>query len=196
VNLYYCGRMRTKGNNTQLRINHLEEENAKWFALKTKFKAEKLVVQHLKSKGIQAYIPLLKETKRYTRKIKTVVKPLLNCYVFVHIDKSQYVPVLETEYVLGFVKQGHHIISIPNEEIDLLKKIVGEIEEVHAAGMDYSEGQMVEIVAGNLTGLRGKLVKKKSKHHFIVALDYIGIQLEMEVDKALLQKVGSLAAQS
>ena len=193
VNLYYCGRMKTEGNNIHSRINHLDETEAKWFAVKTKYKAEKYVANNLQNKGIRAYVPLLQETKRYTRKIKTVSKPLLNCYVFVCIDKSQYVSVLESEYVIGFVKQGQHIISIPEQEIVLLKKIVGEMDTIYSSALAFEEGQLVEVIAGNLTGLKGTLIKKKSKHLFVVALDYIGIQLEMEIDKSLLQSMGALA---
>lgn len=182
--------MATKGNDIAAVINHLDEHEPRWFAVYTKYKAEKLVVDHLKRKRVEAYVPLLTTTKRYTRKVKTYEKPLLNCYVFVKITSQEYTRVLETQYVLGFLKVRKHLVSIPEEEIQLLRRVVGEITDVASTPLKMDVGQEVEIVAGNLTGIKGVLLTQKSKQVFVVRLDYIGVQLEMEVDKKLLSPVG------
>jgi transcription antitermination factor NusG len=182
--------MGTKGNDIAAVTNHLDDHQPRWFAVYTKYKAEKLVVDHLTAKRIEAYVPLLTTTKRYTRKVKTYSKPLLNCYIFVKIAAPEYTRVLETQYVLGFVKVRKHLVSIPDDEIQLLRRIVGEVEQVQSGPMSMQAGQEVEIVAGNLTGIRGVLLTQKSKQVFVVRLDYIGVQLEMEVDKKLLSPVG------
>ena len=117
--------------------NHLEHLEKKWFAIYTKYKAEKFVVEQLKKKGISAYLPLIKKTKRYTRKIKHSQVPLINCYAFVCIDQSEYSKVLETEYVLKFIRQGKNLISIPQYEIDLLERIVNSENVVLFENTDF-----------------------------------------------------------
>ena len=51
-------------------INHLDNENQKWFAIRTKYKAEKQVVHHLQKKKVDAYIPLVNQTMMFGKNLK------------------------------------------------------------------------------------------------------------------------------
>ena len=168
-------------------INHLDAREKRWFAIYTKYKCEKYVVDKLSIKNIEAYIPLISKTKQYVRKTKHYQVPLINCYAFVKITKDQYVNVLESDYVMGFIKQRKNLISIPDNEIRLLRRIVGEIEEIEINPLSFNEGSAVEIIGGNLTGVKGKLVKKQGKKEFVVELQSIGYQLQMIIDKSMLR---------
>lgn len=172
-----------------LPINQLDETNKKWFAIYTKYKCEKYVVEQLKKKGIKSYVPLLKVTKRYTRKVKNYEVPLINCYAFVYINKREYIKVLETQYVHHFLKIRKDLISIPDEEIQLLRRIVGEFQEIEARPDQFQVGKEVEIISGNLTGLRGILISQQGKSTFVVQLEAIGYQLSMNVDVKLLRLI-------
>ena len=168
-------------------INHLSQTEKKWFAVYTKYKCEKYVVDQLARKGISAYVPLITKTKKYKSRVKIHVVPLINSHVFVCIKKEDYVRVLQSEYVITFVKQRKNIISIPEKEINLLKLIVGEIENVEIGEITYESGDEVEIIGGNLTGIRGRLLKKEGKNSFVVQLTTIGMQLAMTIDKSNLR---------
>lgn len=175
-------------------INHLSKQESKWFAIYTKYKCEKYVADLLAKKGIAAYVPLITKIKEYTSRVKRFDVPLINCYVFVSITKDQYVSVLDTQYVMSFIKQRQNLISIPEKEINLLKRIVGGIEDVTAGNIEMSLGDDVEIIGGNLTGIRGKLVEHGGKNKFIVQLASLGFQLSMIIDKSLLRLLKSKAA--
>lgn len=164
-----------------------------WYAVHTKYKCEKYVVAALKSKNIEAYTPTLEVTKEYTRKIVTREIPLINCYVFVKVTPDQFVRVLQTEYVFSFLKIGSEMTCVKPEEIDLLKRITGDYNEVKAEEIEYTEGMEVEIIAGNLTGVKGILIDKKSKHNFLVELRSLSYQLKINVDPnqlRIIKKVG------
>ena len=176
-----------KSENINTIENHLHPEEGRWFAIYTKYKCEKYVVDKLKRKGVQAYIPLLTKVKKYTRKTKEYQLPLINCYAFVKITKPQYVKVLETEYVMGFIKQRKNLISIPEDEINLLRRIVGELQDIEMTPISFEPGAPVEIISGNLTGVKGKLVKTRGKNEFVVELSNIGFQLQMIIDKSMLR---------
>lgn len=147
----------------------------------------------LAKKGIAAYVPLITKIKQYVSRKKRFDVPLINCYVFVKITKDQYVKVLETQHVISFIKQRQNLISIPEVEIDLLKRIVGEIENVNAENIEMGVGDEVEIISGNLTGIKGRLVETESKNKFVVQLASIGYQLSMIIDKSLLRLIKSKA---
>lgn len=143
----------------------------------------------LAKKGIHAWLPLQKLMRRYSRSTRWVEKPLINCYVFVKIVKDQYVPVLETENVVGFVKFNKNFIAIPEDEIDLLKRITLEDGlDVEVVKGGFANGDPVEIAAGNLMGLKGRIVKSEGKRKFQVELNYLFHSLLISVDAAFLEK--------
>lgn len=169
--------------------NHLHDFEPRWFAVHTRSKSEKFVQRMLAKKGIHAWVPLQRLVRRYTRSTRWVEKPLINAYIFVKITKEQYVPVLETENVAGFVKFSKNLIAIPESEIDLLKRITLEDGlDMEAVPGGLSEGDWVEIAAGNLMGLKGRIVKVQGKRKFQVELNYLFQSLLITVDAAFLEK--------
>ena len=172
-------------------INQLHDTESRWFAVNTRSKCEKMVVQLLGKKQVSAYVPLVKTVRRYTRKIKHVEKPLIGCYVFVHIVKEEYIRVLETENVAGFVRFSKNLIAIPEEEITVLKRIVLENDiELEAIAGNVYPGDPVMVSAGPLMGLSGKVVKVDGKRKFQVELERLGYTLLISIDAQFIQKTG------
>jgi transcription antitermination factor NusG len=170
-------------------VNHLHDSEPRWFAVHTRSKSEKFVQRMLAKKGIHAWLPLQKLLRRYTRSTRWVEKPLINSYIFVKITKDQYVPVLETENVAGFVKFSKNLVAIPEAEIDILKRITLEDGlDVEVVPGNLAEGDPVEISAGNLMGLKGRIVKSEGKRKFQVELHYLFHSLLITVDAAFLEK--------
>lgn len=181
--------MSKSGLTYQQKENKLHAEISRWFVIYTKYKTEKYVVDKLTKKSIEAYLPLIKYSKRYTSKIKHYEVPLINCYVFVKITKEDYVKVLETEYVSGFLKNRGNLNNVREEEINILKRIVGEKYEIETQEMTFAAGRKVEIISGNLTGIAGTVVEKEGKSEFIIELESIGYQFKMKINKSLLRNL-------
>ena len=172
-------------------INQLHESEARWFAVSTRSKSEKFVQRLLEKKHIQAWLPLQKLMRRYTRSTKMVEKPLLNCYVFVRIVKEQYVPVLETENVVGFVKFNKDLLAIPEHEMEILRRITFETDlELEVVPGALQTGDQVEIRMGNLLGMKGRIVKAEGKRKMQVELEHLGYSLLITIDAAFLEKTG------
>jgi len=169
--------------------NDLSPTIGKWFAVLTKVKAEKAVCQTLVASGIQCYVPLQKITRIYTRKKRISLVPLIYRYIFVHIKKQDYVHVLEKPNIEGFVHFNRHLISIPDSEIEWLQRVTGEINDIVLENRPYTPGEAVEVVMGNLTGLKGKLIKSLGKNELLIELDHIGFGLRIQVDPAHLRSL-------
>lgn len=168
---------------------HLHETDPRWFAIHTRSKSEKLVQRQLLKKGIHAYVPLQRLMRRYVRSTRMVEIPLINCYVFVRIVQREYLPVLETEHVAGFVKFDRRLVAIPSREMETLRRITLEDGlQLSAIPGALTAGDPVEIIAGNLAGLRGKIVRSDGKNCFQVELERLGYSLLITVDAAFLQK--------
>lgn len=165
----------------------IHPEEKRWFAVYTRYKREKLVARQLNQKGIEAYLPLQEFTRYYTRKIKKVQLPLISCYIFVKINKAEYVRVLETADVVTFIRFNSRLIAIPEQEINILRQVVGEDQEISVSQEKVSVGQRAEIIGGRLTGLKGKVVKSHGEKNFVIELDSLNYSLHMQVPKKYLQ---------
>jgi transcription antitermination factor NusG len=175
--------------NTQTSINNLDEEKPQWFAIYSAFKKEKIAKKLLEKKGIETYLPIQKVTRKYERKVKKLEIPLINCYLFVRITKSEYVRVLETDYISRFVKIGKDLLAIPDAEIEIMQRILGENITVEMEQNTFYQGDKVMISQGNLAGLQGKLISFQGKEKVMVELNTIGYSMMIEMDKNLLLKV-------
>ncbi len=167
----------------------LDEVEPRWFAVNTRFKSEKAVGRALEKKGISYFIPVQKVVKKYSRKIREYEKPLLNCYAFVQITVADYVAVLETEHVNGFVRPSRELMDISEKELEILRRISGDAIEAVCEPGNWQSGELVEIASGNLAGLRGHIDERTGKREFVVNLETLGHVLKLQVDAALLRKV-------
>lgn len=172
----------------QTSINQLKDDIPQWFAIYVGFKKEKSTKKQLARKGIETYLPLQRVIRQYERKVKKLEIPLINCYLFVKIVKSEYVRVLETDNVSRFVKIGKDLIAIPDIEIEILQRVLGENVELEIEQNTFYEGDEVVVSEGNLMGLTGKLVSFQGKEKVMVELATIGYSMLIEMDKSLLKK--------
>jgi transcription antitermination factor NusG len=169
--------------------NHLDKLESRWFAIRTRFKSEKLALKQLTQNGISAYLPIRNMTRRYNRKIRHVELPLINSFVFVKIRQTEYNTVLETEYVAGFLRFGKNLLSIPEQQIDLIKRLLGEKIEIVVEQTGFIKGDWVEVTAGPLLGMTGQLVMIHGKERVLVELLNSGYTLQIAIDNYLLKKI-------
>ena len=85
-------------NNHPLTENHLDVTIPRWFAIYTRFKREKVVLEELKRKGIEAYLPLQKKVRIYGKRKRISELPLFNCYLFVTVSYT-HLTLPTTPYV-------------------------------------------------------------------------------------------------
>ena len=155
----------------------------------TGHRKEKAAAEELADNEIEVYLPILHRVRVYQSKRKEVALPLINRYVFVHIRKSEYVSVLSATYVQGFLKFGRDLIAVPDEEMALLRRITGESRlewnTVNTNEVPLEPGTPAQVIAGELTGLKGTLVEQVNGKLFVIELETLGIQLQ--VDGSLLE---------
>jgi len=178
-------------NNTPPIENHLDLTTPRWFAIYTRFKREKVVLEELQRKRIEAYLPIQKKVRMYGKRRRVSELPLFNCYLFVKITKSEYVPVLETENVFRFIKFSKNLLAIPEREIEIIRNILGENIPVRVRENGFVEGDTVIITRGNLIGIKGKLLEKRSKGNVLVELDHVGFTLQLTMDVSMLERIES-----
>ena len=132
----------------------------KWKVILVPHRREKFVGELLSRLDLECYIPLIRKTKKYQRKIKFFDIPLISNYVFVKITSAEEIKILQTPNVQGFLTFGKRKATVPENEINILRRICNEGVNVDFGNGTHVEvGQEVEIVSGNLTGIKGKIIQ-------------------------------------
>ncbi len=166
-----------------------KDEKKRWYAVQSGSRKEKFVVDLLHRKGITSYLPLVKRTKRYASRIKSYDVPLISCYVFVHITPEERVPVLETEYIYQFIRFRNQDAEIPQHEIDTLKYVVGNFDNVEVVDKQpFRPGEEVELMAGELTGIKGTIIEERGSKKYLISLENMDIQLTWTVEASKLKR--------
>jgi transcription antitermination factor NusG len=82
-------------------------------------------------------------------------------------------------------------MAVKEEEIKIIKRVTMEDDlDVDVVPTTLSEGDPVEISAGSLIGMKGKIVKKDGKRKFQVELESLGMSMFITIDGAFLEKMG------
>lgn len=167
-------------------------DTALWFAVQVRSRSEKAVLAALEKQGIHAYLPLVSVKRFHGTRKRIVDQPLIPHYVFVQITMKHYVPVLQTQHVVQFVRFGSELIPIPQGEIDILNKVCQDPSlEVVVARYAYVVGDDVQVIDGPLKGIIGKLRAIQGRKNLIVELKNFGHALEVvQIRPQYLRKIG------
>ncbi|MDP3556668.1 MAG: UpxY family transcription antiterminator [Bacteroidota bacterium] len=159
-----------------------------WHAIYVSSRAEKKISDALNSKGIVAYIPIIKTMRQWSDRKKMVELPLLNGYVFVNINSSENEKVMQTKGVVNFVRSEGKIAIIRDIEIDRLKQLVELGYHLEASGINkkYKEGDKVKISSGVLKGIEGYVVEAGENKQIEVLLESIGQCIRVRLPNELL----------
>jgi transcription antitermination factor NusG len=157
-------------------------EETKWYAIYVSSRAEKKVDSELSLKGIESFVPLKKSLRKWSDRKKWVDMPLIPGYCFVKIIFKNYLPVLQTNHVVGFVRFEGQPAVIQENQIDFLKRMLKQ--------NDYSweitkeklvPGKKVEIIAGPFIGMVAELIAIKGKKRVGVRIEQINNILLVDI---------------
>ena len=171
----------------------LFEEHQKiphWYVLYTRPRFEKKVDSLLWQKGLESYLPMHTALKRWSDRWKKVEEPLFSCYVFVKIALKEKIYALQCDGVLRMVSFNGKPATIPEEEINLVKKILDRTDSIETAPyLGIGIGQMVEVIRGSLEGVRGRLIEYRRQKRLLVGIEQIGQAISFEVSEFDVQPV-------
>jgi transcription antitermination factor NusG len=155
----------------------------RWFALQTRARHEKVVVQRLSDRGVTTFLPLVRQVHRWSDRLKTVDLPLFGCYVFAKLPPrdDERLRVLLVDGVMKFVGPRGQGIPIPEEQIDTIRTLVDE-QLPYCYHPFLNIGQRVRIRSGALDGVEGILVSRIGERTLVVSLDAIQRSLAVRIE--------------
>lgn len=154
-----------------------------WYAVQTRARHERVVVQRLGEKGLSTFLPMVTEVRRWSDRWKSLELPLFSCYVFVKIlnTNEDRLKVLCTDGVFDLVGVARYGTPIPDDQIDAVRTIVEE----RLTWQSYpflKIGQRVRIRSGALDGVEGILVSRNGERSVVVSIDAIQRSISVRVE--------------
>ncbi len=158
----------------------------KWIAVYTKSRHEKVVIQDLENKNIEAYCPIFKERRQWSDRKRWVEFPLFRSYVFAKIELKNSIYILQTMGVHHIIKFQGNISIIPDEIIQNIKSMIDggfTVEQVEY----FVKGDEVIVVDGPLKGMDGIVVKIKNENKLVLKIEVIQQAIAVQIHPGYLK---------
>ena len=164
---------------------HAEEH--RWWALHTRPRAEKALARHLLRDETAFFLPLGRKIARVGTRTQTSHLPLFPGYIFLWGDERARVEALTSNLIV-------RCLPVPDQAV-LYADLAGvhrlmTTEREIGAELGLPPGTAVEIVAGPLAGLRGKVVRAEKRLKFVVEVHFLHQGAWVEIDGWMLEKAG------
>lgn len=152
-----------------------------WFAIYTKPKNEKKVVEGLEKIGVEVYCPMITQVKQWSDRKKKVEMPLINSYVFVNIaDKNRNI-VFNVHGVVRYLFWLGKPAVIQDHEIEVLKDgLKGILNNVEVQGIQ--PGDILTISKGPFQGKEG-IVSQIEKNKIRLVLKELGVLITISKEE-------------
>jgi transcription antitermination factor NusG len=162
----------------------------RWYALSLRSRYEKKAHADLVSRGIESFLPLIEEVHVWSDRKKRVLEPLFRGYLFVRTDLRDRISILQAPGVIRFVQIGARLSSIPEEQIDWVRIIIGHPKSVQRETF-LSDGERVRIIGGPFKGVEGIVLSVRGSTRVVLSLDCIAQSVSVEVSPVLIERIGA-----
>ncbi len=164
-------------------------DKKKWFPVYTQPRAEKKAFQALKTKDIEAYLPLHRQQKQWSDRKKWVEEPFIRSYLFVHIHEHEQAEVLMTKGIARFIYFSGKVTAMPDSQINDLKLLMASPFELEVTEEDLQQGEKITIKAGPLKGMGGEIISYRSQKQLVIRLENLGYSVIVHMAAQFIQRL-------
>ncbi|MBK3518043.1 UpxY family transcription antiterminator [Carboxylicivirga marina] len=165
-----------------------KNQEKSWYALYTKSRAEKKVLEQLTQKGIEAYLPLKRTLKQWSDRKKWVETPIISSYIFVKIPQADYQRVFDINGIVAYVSYKGKACVIPESDILAMKRTIENQMEFSVESDQIEKGQQITVTSGPLEGICGQVMDVQGTKKIILRINHIGYTLVVNLDGATFKK--------
>jgi len=163
-------------------IENAPEESC-WYAIQTRCRFEKKAATQLQNKGLETFLPLVKQVHRWSDRRQVVEQPLFPGYGFVRLPDSpaQRLRVLQTAGVNGFVMMNGSPVPVPEQQLEDVRLLLAH--EIACRAFPFLKaGRRVRIRGGCLDGLEGILISENKDHSLVISIESIQRSLAIRIE--------------
>lgn len=126
-----------------------------------------------------------KVKKQWSDRKKIVLEPLFKGYIFVNLEDSDKWSILEIEGVVNFIYWLGKPAIVRSNEIQNIKKYLGEFSDVRIGEWKFEKGQEVTVAQGVLMDYKGIILELRNNRAW-VRIESMGLILNAEFKQETL----------
>lgn len=161
-----------------------------WCAVYTRHQHEKAVSEMLQVKDFDVFLPLYESIRKWKDRKKLLSLPLFPGYVFVRGALERRLPILTTPGVHMIISRGERIATIPEEEIEAIRRTIEGQFRVEPHPFLRCGGR-VRVVRGSLEGVEGILTRKKNLYRLVLSVEMLAQSVAVEIDALDVEAVAA-----
>ena len=154
-----------------------------WFVLYTKSRNEKIVADKLQAQGINVYCPLIKVSRRWSDRVKTLEEPLFRSYCFVHLEEHERAQVFNVPGIVRYLFWQNKAAIVRDCEIDAIKGMLAEANHSQIKLKTIGPGSHITINSGSFQNISGNVVQQQGRTVTIV-LTSMQLKLTINLSRA------------
>ena len=166
--------------------------NARWYACRTRARAEKQVDRRLARSGVECYLPLMEQERQRADRKKRVAFPLFPGYIFARFNLSDIHEILRTAGVVTIVRTNGYPTPLREEELDSVRVLAEGANQtgIVPSPTDYLEpGREVVVIDGPFRGMQGVLLEMRGVARVAVRLSAIRQAMSLELNRAAVRSI-------
>ena len=161
-----------------------------WYALQVRTRYERVVAEYLSGLDYEWFLPLCKDRKRWSDRVKQVELPLFPGYLFCRFDVQSRLPILKTPGVVQIVGYNRQPVPVDESEIAAIQTLVSS--GVPNQLCSFVEiGDRVQIESGPLRGLEGILIESRGRHKLVLSVTLLQRSVAVEIDSMSVTPISS-----
>jgi len=143
-----------------------------WFALYTKPRNEFKASEQLTRAEVEHYLPTITRLKQWSDRKKKVTEPLIRGYIFIYVNEKQRLVSVEQPSIVRCIFDGGHPASIPDWQIDNIKKMLTLDSEIIVYN-GIVPGTKVKIKNGPFEGVVGTVTNNEMERSISISIDLL-----------------------
>ena len=155
-----------------------------WYAVYTKPRQERTALENLERQSFEAYLPLVRASRKRRGKWMETVEPMFSRYLFIRLEPgtTNVASVRSTRGVTRLVKSGNTLIPVPESFMSVLMQTADAETGIHTPEHEVlREGDPVVLTDGPLADLRGIFKATDGDARAIILLKLLGTETEVAV---------------
>jgi transcription antitermination factor NusG len=169
-------------------------ELVEWYAVYTRHQHERAAAESFSSNGFEVFLPMYDVVRQWKDRMKKLSVPLFPCYVFLRGMSERRLKILSTPGVHSIVMSAGRPASIPEAEIDAIRRVVESRLRVEPHPF-LRCGDWVRIKSGPLAEIEGILIRRKNSYRLILSAELLERSIAVEVDALSVEPLPHRAAQ-
>ena len=152
-----------------------------WYAIRVRSQHEDVVARHLRVRGMESFLPLYRQRRRWSDRFKEIDLPLFPGYVFCQFDSQNRLPVLTIPGVVHVVGVGKKPVPIDETEIEAIQAAVRSGYPAKPSPF-LQIGNKVRIEQGPLCGIEGILAGFRGHERLVLSITILQRSVAVEIN--------------